>query len=592
MQVGNKIGEKNYMNFFKREKNKLIYLAFILIIIVCGQSFLPTPFRRLIGITASIWCLLMCHVLHKIIREPDLQKKKRYNKGLFCYMILLIACVYLLYRTYIKYGVIVYSMLMYISIISVIFCLLFFVYGYVVKQWKLDKLFFAIAIPIGLIMNVIVPITATPDEPVHIMKSIALSNEMMGRGTDSELFVIKSGEEVLFTKTITGSDSWIEVNNFYEKMDTNSGVWNEVIKPHNGFKGNTVAYLISALVISIGRLMDGNVLYYMLFARFANYLWYCFTVCLAIHFMPTRKELTAVIALMPMSVQQGVSFSYDSFIISSAIFLISAALYFYSNERYDVKEHKKYCALVLFYSISLFSLKHHVYSLISLFPWLIISLDRLKMTDQVKKISKRVLMCLIAVISLYLIFTVYCDLNGISGLFPEPLNELEWDSSQYVYSIGYVLNHPVKIIMLMLNSLYINTVFYVESAFNGPLRWLDFNVPNHIMSLSYLLLGFMTFKRTNESLILNKNIKIIGSTIIILTIGMIFGGMLTSWTGLDSVTVQGVQGRYILPMMNMIILIPFYSETIQIKSNKDKLIFGVFECLIMLCMIKSIILAM
>ena len=73
-----------------------------------------------------------------------------------------------------------------------------------------------------------------------------------------------------------------------------------------------------------------------------NLIAFAFLISMAIHIVPKMKLLPFTVGLLPMSLQQGMSFSYDSIIISSSIFLIASFINLYINKNNDLFKSKKF----------------------------------------------------------------------------------------------------------------------------------------------------------------------------------------------------------------------------------------------------------
>ena len=115
------------------------------------------------------------------------------------------------------------------------------------------------------------------------------------------------------------------------------------------------------------------------------------------------------------------------------------------------------------------------------------------------------------------------------------------------YTVSFLINNPTHIVNLFVNTLIHMTPYYVASCIGRSLGWLEITV-NKVYIIVYLVLLIAVF-------FIKKEKNIVGSasvlTIVLCTISVlfIFVGMAVSWTPIGVYIVQGVQGRYFLPML-------------------------------------------
>ena len=116
--------------------------------------------------------------------------------------------------------------------------------------------------------------------------------------------------------------------------------------------------------------------------------------------------------------------------------------------------------------------------------------------------------------------------------------------------------------------------WYIVSFIGGYLGWLDFMVPSWTTSIYLFLLILLSLKRAEEDIILQRKYKISFMGVSVLTVLFIIFGMAISWTVLTSPIVEGVQGRYFIPIAPLVLMcIP--SNYIMVDQKYDKYIISV-----------------
>jgi uncharacterized membrane protein len=128
----------------------------------------------------------------------------------------------------------------------------------------------------------------------------------------------------------------------------------------------------------------------------------------------------------------------------------------------------------------------------------------------------------------------------------------------------------------MFNTLREKSIFYLKSMLGARLGWLNINVPNFLIFMFIILLMLSILKVKNEKLYFNKKDRCLIVIIICLVFSLVCAAMLLSWTPLSYNTIEGVQGRYFLPILPLALLL-FRNSTIALKKSIDNiLIFSIW----------------
>lgn len=147
-------------------------------------------------------------------------------------------------------------------------------------------------------------------------------------------------------------------------------------------------------------------------------------------------------------------------------------------------------------------------------------------------------------------------------------NIIEW-AGEPGYTLGYLLKHPKELFMLICNTIYKKGHFYFETILGSSLGWFELNIPL-VFILPYLILLIIAgMRKDDEPIYLSKKMKIYLCSLAVLGIGFACAGMLLSWTPISYDWIEGVQGRYFLPFV-ILLLLSIRSNRITINKEVDK----------------------
>lgn len=379
---------------------------------------------------------------------------------------------------------------------------------------------------------------------------------MMMRPADAELLSSISDVPVYITenayKTVIKNFHLFEPDNTYQE-------YNVIELANTGaLKNNNVplGYIASGIGIAIGRLLHLGAIPTFYLGRMFNAALFIFLVYLAIKIIPIGKETLFVISLFPMLLQQSVSYSYDS-IIFGLMFLFTAMLVsvFYS----DGKVTRKQFIILALLSVAI-AISKYVYAPVIL-SLLAIPSDKLDVKNP-KRLKRIVFISIVAgaAIVIAILQHSFTVLNYFVPAYAE-------NSNQSVFSIivGYIGMFAMTMIEI--------TDFYIRSLVAYP-GWYQIYVPTSIISAYYLLLIFSTVRNKEDKQFLGLGTKVWFGFLMVVSCILFTFPMASKFTSVGSETIDGLQGRYFLP------LVPLFCLTFRMKlvsadkSFFNKVLFG------------------
>ena len=140
---------------------------------------------------------------------------------------------------------------------------------------------------------------------------------------------------------------------------------------------------------------------------------------------------------------------------------------------------------------------------------------------------------------------------------PAPISEVSISTSP-TEQLYFTLSDPLRDLYTLGNTIWNNTDGYIGSMLGG---W---NSPYAIMCLFGLVLLIATFGNTNESISLKKGEKIFITLLCISVMVLIYAGLYITWTRAQYTIAQGIQGRYFLPIL-LVLLMVIENDYITLK---------------------------
>lgn len=422
-------------------------------------------------------------------------------------------------------------------LISILFIagLLLIYYLLFSKKLKIEKAFLVVMLISGIMYMSIFTPYSIPDEPSHVDTSYRYSNLMMFKpySVDDGKMLIRSDdyktlrEDKLLTKISPYVYGYVN-DNMFDFADSN-----ELIKVDgHDVKAPFWMYLPQSLGMTIARLFSFGTIPMLYFGKLFNLLAFCLMTYFAMRRSPICKIGYAIIALFPITIHLTSSFSSDAVVLGVSFLFVSECLYLMKKSSYI----NKYDVIRMgIYSFLLAPCKSIAYLPICFLCFIIPK----KLFENRKK---------------QIIF--YCTIIG-SGIISVLLMSLPnfialsndvWVNKQY-YSLGFILKNPMQFFHIVLNTLHSYLDFYIFGIVGKALGWFSINVHNVIV-VAFILLFFASFiKDSDEELDISTPRKVWIAIICFGVFVAIHVGLFIGWTVEGSKTIEGVQGRYLLPIM-------------------------------------------
>ena len=403
----------------------------------------------------------------------------------------------------------------------------------------------------GMLYCIVMTPLSPPDEPHHYQSAYQLSNCLMLR-----LDSLEEGDASHFNyeglprhyNTYGGYMRVLEDFAKPEKLEGNISI------PTPRDLSYFVEYLPQALGISLGRMLHLNFIRIFYLGRLGNLLFYTVCVYGAVRKAIRFKSAIAMVALMPMSLHQAASYSYDVFINGVAFLLLALLI----NAIYEGGRltNRAYAAMAVLGA--LLAPAKIVYATLLLLALLI----------PYKRFGNRRTWA-VKIFALFMVAGFTILLFQISALVRMSTSATEkalnWEG-QRSYDLNFVFNHPVATIKIFVDTVKTYGEYYYNTCLGQILSGLSLTLPSYIVYVMTLLLGLSILEPERCALRTTAWQRTLFVATFAVVSGLIMLSLFLGHTSNTKSLIQGVQGRYFIPVLPLVPM-ALSNRTIVLKRD-------------------------
>lgn len=422
---------------------------------------------------------------------------------------------------------------------------------------KVEHYFIVTLIFLGCSYLLFFPPGSVPDEGYHFRMSYLLSNNlgfinspdgsMMMRGDDASFFT----NQLLFNTNVS-FDRWGALaDNFSLFASSSSYVSVPTLYTYDFGANPPQIKIVSAVGILIAKALNlGSIpLFYM--GRLFNFAFFVVLVYFAVRLIPFGKKTMMVAALLPMTLHVAASYSYDAGIIALAFLLTSLCLRaIYGKGNISLK----LCISIAVVLMLLAPCKV-IYVLIAL-SLLLVPSKRFPSKGKAMAFKIGLLGCALLMILLTR-FASLAQLSGVAmpGSTADGLSH-RIDETGHFYTLSGILSDPINTVLIFLRTLDHVGSFYLTTLVGGSLGCFQANLiaPFYIVAPFIVIVVLSTFRSTDDKQVLPLSHRLLFSAIFGAGVVAVMTSMLLGWTFETETVIQGVQGRYFLPLLPLFLL--------------------------------------
>ena len=367
----------------------------------------------------------------------------------------------------------------------------------------------------------LMPLNRVPDEGTHASNAWALFHET------------ETNESYDWTKSFK-QDANIDTDEYRDKFIKKIDLSHEKVQIH--MSRNYILYFPQIIGMWIGSIIYPSAGVIMMVGRLLNALFYLLAMFFIIKYAKFGQYALSFISLLPISIQQAASLSYDvvNFVSISFFYMLT------SNLILNKVLNKKKIIFLCLSIITLYFTKLNNLSLIILLPFLQVMLPEKysALNNRLSKTYSWIKNHIIAIafsaffVSFALAILIFKNMGGITHFLQIIINSI------FNSNLNQALNPVVSA-----------GIFGFVGLFNiqFPL-WLLF------IDVSVLTLLMLSgFEQKNSKWPFNFSYSLISAALFPLQVIMVMGGMYFSWTqvvlGEGAVISSGSQGRYFTPFL-------------------------------------------
>ena len=401
-------------------------------------------------------------------------------------------------------------------------------------EMPLEKKFLWIAIVLGVLFILILPPGQSPDEIMHFRRAYGISegvfipSEVAGTNGNVGSAVPEDTEEVLVKMPEKGYYGQVAENLGERATEKTEQVYS------NTALYNFVCYIPQTLAIMVGKVLGFSTLGMAYLAEICNFVIWVILVYFAIKLIPKFKKMVLFVALLPITLQEATSLAPDALAIGLGLFLVSYILYL----TYAKKKVLDWKNLTVLYIVA---------GVIGFCKIVYLPLILLMITIPAERFgSKKRKWIHLGIIALVVGALNLAWLTVSSGLLVESNPGV--DSKEQLMGI---LTHPLSFGATILRTINMNIELWMNNMLGMSLGAFSFNLPNVLFYISFGFLVVLLAQRDErlEMKLFDRWVFIITFAVIMLLICV---SLYIQWTPVGAPVIDGIQGRYFLPILLLI----------------------------------------
>jgi len=423
-------------------------------------------------------------------------------------------------------------------ILSCFFILVALIIFLIIKRVSIEYLYLAAGMGIGLFYLFLMTPLSIPDERTHYNSTHMLVNNLLFQ-ENKNIYKLSNFDYSNLRAHYNVSSAYIRFakEGIHRINDSKYGIISG-----SYIKNYFVWYIPQALGVLIARFLSLNFFGVFYLGRLTNLIFYVLCVFLAIKVVNEFKLPFFFIGLLPMTMHQAASFSYDAFINGiSMVFIAYFIRILYESNKLETKD------------ITALSITGILLAPAKLVYFPIVLLVFLALPEHFgwKKAKGY-----IAAIGIFIIGLVMLLLFNYNELFKTTQQSagLNWER-QHNYTFSFILEHPQQTATIFLNTFISSGIWYYRTMIGRYLSGLSLLLPEWYISVFLLILIGSVFygkKVSWNPKWLHRSIFLL---IIFSVILLCMLSMFLFWTSDTRDIIQGVQGRYFIPLIPLGLLI-------------------------------------
>lgn len=409
------------------------------------------------------------------------------------------------------------------------------------RKVSVEKYFLMLVIPLSIIYFILFQAWNMPDTYAHFEATYRLSNILLGFKAD-DAWYIRADDYKYFSnvwgnttsnpsmKALLGTLSEVGFTNGIFVQDAKMIQWPD---PSTRMEYYSIfSYLPEVLGFTVARLLHLGTVPMTCLGRAFMLIAYIGCMYHAIKTSPVGKYVFMIFSLLPMTLMMSAAISYDGMVIIATTCFCATVLRLYKEQ-----ENKKCLIECACWAFVIGGVKGGGY--LVLLPIALILVDK-----NWKKSLKLILPILIAGLVSVLLFDVFLPSDELFQFGEEASGKL---------SATWGWQHPVEFFDMVVRT-YLRYIDTLTINMGGTsLAWLEGTLPSVIVIGLMLVGGCGAIFEIDELKLKKKDRNIF---LLVIFLEFYFTPiMLLSWTPVGYTWIEGLQGRYFMPVLPLIIMV-------------------------------------
>lgn len=464
------------------------------------------------------------------------------------------------------------------------------------RQWKLEKIFAGTVLGLGLMYLFVLPPLSAPDEVSHYISAYQLSNHFLGKeanAPDGRVYIRSQDafiEDMLdFMEddgsgrreaaaaeaetadqdmaVVLGQKLTEDTYRFIKEQGVgNASIEGTAVSYQPPVRTTPLAFVPQALGLTLARLAGMGGLGLLYTGRLMNLLFFTLMGYFTVKRMPFGKEVMVGVAILPMTLHLVSSFSYDVMILSMSGYFMAVCLDLaYKAEKVLIRD-----IAVLAVVMAVMGPCKMVYGVLAGFCLLI----------PVRKFGKAQggwpAWALSAAIVLGAFGGAMILVNRQTVAMYTEASEgyIAW-AGETGYTFAQLIHSPFLVLKMCYNTLMWQGEPLYSGMLGSALGNLDpvLNTPYVIILGLTVLLVMLALRKPGERIHMNMKNRIWIWFLCLLCLGALMFSMLLAWTPVTSNVINGVQGRYLLPLLPIFLLTLKNDKVVRTDYNDKALLY-------------------
>ena len=397
----------------------------------------------------------------------------------------------------------------------------------------------------GLVLIFLTPPMQSPDEPVHFFRGYLITEGvwMLDRQPDRIIAVLPEAVVDL----LVAYDKLIFGTGYSARTIPWRDLWQVRIDPERTVALNIatgymlpVGYLPQSIGIWVGRLFDVSPIALFYLGRFTNLLFWMAVVALSLYLLPTPSRLPVALALAPMSIFLAASCSYDAPI--NGLSWLAVALAWRGLAADSVKQARRYY-LPLAAVLLLIGTGKPAY--LPLFLLMVAPGWRAGRQAHLERLAAGGLTFIASIIAWrWAVAKYFIPYEQFAPEYRQGLTAVPGVDPGMQFM--HIMQHPFAFMNIL-----VQKVVSIETAreWIGTLGWLNVHLP----LWAYVIFGILIIVLlVSESPAFHPAAvrfwRIFFAAISMAVIGAIAVALYAQWNAVAATTINGIQGRYFIPV--------------------------------------------